>query len=293
MPSASTFRDLAMAYIGVGNSALIPSNASTAMMQALNRALQQVFGNERKEKVSLQVRGPTAITIDAVTNGSKTITFAGFQPWMTGCTVQISGDALANQFELSSASVTLNAPFQGATQSNVGATVYQDSLNLTSEVKAVYPPALLNNQYFVEPLDSRNAQIGQRTIWQNEWTTTPKTSRRPETFILEDNLPYLQTPTTRITFDSLPDTTYVFGFEAELKAPRVTSWSDTRNYFIPGEEDESILYPWALGEFMAWPQFLDDNALRQIVANQAGEARTRWTGRTKGFTHTGVDVQSW
>jgi hypothetical protein len=293
MPSASTFRDLAMAYIGVGNSALIPSNASTRMMQDLNKALQQIFGNERKEKVSVQVRGPTAITIGQVTNGSQTITFAGFQSWMAGCTVQIGGDALANQFELNSATVTLNAPYQGATQSNVGATVYQDSLNLTSEVKAVYPPALLNNQYFVEPLDSRTAQISQRSIWQNEFATTPKTSRRPETFILEDNLPYLETPTTRITFDSLPDTTYVFGFEAELKAPRVTSWADTRNYFINGEEDESILYPWALGEFMSWPQFLDDNALRQIVANQAGEAKTRWQTRTKGFTHTAVDVMSW
>lgn len=293
MPSASTFRDLAMAYIGVANSALIPSNASTRMMQDFNKALQQIFGNERKEKVSLQVLGPTAITIGQVTNGSKAITFAGFQSWMTGCTVQISGDAFANQFELSSASVTLNAPYQGPTQTNVGATVYQDSLNLTSEVKAVYPPALLNNQYFVEPLDSRNAQISQRTIWQNEFATTPKTARRPETFILEDSLPYLQTPGTRITFDSLPDTTYVFGFEAEIKAPRVTSWADARDYFIPGEEDESILYPWALGEFMAWPQFLGDNAIRQIVANQAGEARTRWTGRTKGFTHTAVDVISW
>lgn len=293
MPSASTFRDLAMAYIGVGNSALIPANASTAMMQALNRALQQVFGNERKDKVSLQVRGPTAITIGQVTNGSQSITFAGYQPWMAGCTVQISGDALANQFELSGASVSLNAPYQGSTQSNVTATVYQDALNLTTEVKAVYPPALLNNQYYVEPLDSRLAQQGQRTIWQNEYSTTPKTARRPETFILEDNLPYLQTPGTRITFDSLPDTSYVFSFEAELKAPRVTSWSDTRNYFIPGEEDEMILYPWALAEFMSWPQFLDDSNIRQIVANQAGEARARWTSRTKGFTHTAADVISW
>lgn len=294
MPSASTFRDTAMAYIGVANSALIPTNASTAMLQALNRALQQIFANEQKDKISLQVRGPTAITLGAVTNGSQAITFSGFQSWMAGCTVLISGDALANQFELTGATVSLNAPYQGTTATNVTATVWQDVLNLSTEAKAVYPPAMLNNQYYVEPLDSRAAQQGQRTIYLDEFTTTPKTARRPETFILEDNLPYLQTPTTRITFDSLPDTAYMFSFDAELAAPRVTSLSaDTRTYFMPGNEDESILFPWALGEFMSWPQFLDDPNIRQSVSTQAAAARARWTSRTKGFTHTAVDVQNW
>ena len=294
MPAASNFRDFAMAYIGVANAALIPANANAAMLNALNSTLQKIFANEQKARTSVQVRGPTSITLGQVTSGSSVITFAGFQSWMLGCTVAIGGDALQNQFELSGASVSLNAPYQGSTQSNVGAVVYQDSINLTTEVKGIYPPALLNNQYYVEPLNSRSELESSRGVWFDSYATTPKTAQRPQWMVFEDNLPYLTTPTTRITFDSLPDTSYVFSFDAELKAPRVTSLTaDTRSYFMPGDEDESILFPWALAEFMTWPQFLNDGAIRQTVMQQASEARARWATRTKGFTHTSVNTFDW
>lgn len=294
MGAASNFRNYAMPYIGLGNANLISTAASTRMMQDLNKALQEIFANEQREKVSLQVRAPTSVTLGQVTNGSTTITFAGIQDWMIGCTIAIGGDPIQNILERRTGStVSLNAPYQGSTQSNVGAVVYQDALNLDTEAKAVYPPALLNNQYFVEPLNSRTQLESARTIWRDEYNAVPKIIRRPQWMVLEDNLQYQQTPTTRIVFDSLPDTSYVFGFEAELAAPRVTSWDDVRTYFMPGNEDESILFPWALGHFMSWPNFLADSQIRQTVAQQAAQARMRWEGRTKGFTHTAVDVQSW
>lgn len=171
--------------------------------------------------------------------------------------------------------------------------VYQDALNLTTAVKRVNPPALLNGQYQVEPLPSRRDLQKSRTIWRDEYNIVPKIIRRPEYYILEDNLPYLQTPTSRIVFDSLPDTSYVFKFEAALAAPRITGWDDTRTYFMPGNEDESILFPWALGKFLSWPQFLSDGDIRAQVAADAAAASQRWRNRTTGFTHTAVDVQSW
>lgn len=294
MGAASNFRSYAMPYIGLGNTNLISTAASTRMMQDLNKALQEIFGNEQREKVSLQVRAPTSVTLGQVTQGSTAITFAGVQSWMIGCTIAIAGDAIQNQLEKrTGSSVSLNAPYQGPTQSNVAAIVYQDALNLDTEAKAVYPPALLNNQYFVEPLPSRTQLEAARTVWRDEYNAVPKIIRRPQWMILEDNLQYLETPTTRIVFDSLPDTSYVFSFEAELAAPRVTSWEDTRTYFMPGQEDESILFPWALGHFMSWPNFLADSQIRQTVAQQAGQARARWEGRTKGFAHTAVNVTDW
>lgn len=294
MGAASDFRSYAMPYIGIGNVNLIGTQASARMMQDLNKALTELFANEQREKLSLQVRGPTSVTIDQVTNGSTAITFTGMQSWMVGCTIVITGDALQNQLEKRvSASVALNAPYQGATQSNVSAVVYQDVLNLTTEAKAIYPPALLNNQYFVEPLNSRAALENQRTVWRDEYNAVPKISRRPQWSILEDNLQFEQTPTSRIVFDSLPDTSYVWSAEAELAAPRVTSWSDARDFFMPGREDELILFPVALAHFASWPNFVADSQTRQMVLSQANDARARWSGRTKGFTHTAVDVESW
>jgi hypothetical protein len=293
MPAASIFRDYAMAYIGLSNSALIPANASARMMQDFNAALQEIFANVHRNKVSLQVRAPTAVTIGQVTNGSTAITFSGFADWMLGCTVVISGDGLQNQFELDGATCSLNAPYQGTTASNVSAVVYQDALNTTTEVKAVYPPSLLNNQYFVDMLDSRSAMVGQSALLRDNYSLPVKPVRRPQSSILEDSLPYMVTPTTRISFDSLPDTSYIYSFEAELAAPRITTWADTRTYFMPGNEDESILFPWALFKFMSWPQFLQDPSTRNAVAQAAQSASARWKSASKGFTNTSIDATSW
>lgn len=292
MGAASIFRDYALPYIGLSNPNLLPKNASTRMMQALNAALQELLG-EQQDKQAFQVRAAQQVTIGQVTASSKLITFAGFEDWMLGCTVLIGGDGLQNQFVLDGSAVSLLAPYQGSTQSNVTATVYQDVINTTSEIKQVFPPALLNHQYHVEPLPSRRALEDSRTIWRDDANTVPKIVRRPCWYTLEDNLAYFRTPTTRIVFDSLPDTSYVLTFEAIMRAPRVCDWSDTRDFFIPGQDDESILFPIALQRFMAWPQFLSDQTIRAQVAQDAQAARLKWGKRSHGFTHTAVDVTSY
>lgn len=290
MPSAANFRAYAMPYIGQQNVAAIPANASTRMLQCLNQTLQEIFRNEHQETLSAQVRGPTSITLGQVTQGSTAVTFAGYQPWMQGCTLRISGDALSNAFDKRNATLTLRSPYQGPTQTDVPATIYQDSIVFDSEIKQIYPPVKLNDQYYVEPLPDRSSLEMSRTVWRSEYSAVPKTGRRPQWYILEDALAYNTTPGTRMEFDSLPDANYTLTLEARLRAPRVADWNDSRDYFIPGQEDESILYPWALGKFLSWPQFIGDSAVRAQVAADAGAASQQWAARSKGFTPTAISM---
>ena len=62
---------------------------------------------------------------------------------------------------------------------------------------------------------------------------------------------------------------------------------------MPGNEDESILFPWALFKFMSWPQFLQDPSTRNAVAQAAQSASARWKSASKGFTNTSIDATSW
>jgi hypothetical protein len=287
---ASTFRDFALPYVGISSVGMLPANASARLIQCFNQALQEIFRDEHQETLGAQIHAPTPVVIGQVTQGSTAITFTGFQAWMLGCTIHVSGDSIANALEKKTSSVSLRHPYQGSTQANVTATVYHDALTFDTELKQVYPPVKLNDQYYVEPLPDRATLDMSRTVWRDEYSATPKTARRPQWYTLEDALAYNTTPATRLLFDSLPDTSYILSLQARLRAPRIIDWTDTRDYFIPGQEDESILYPWALGKFLSWPQFLSDSNIRAQVAADAATASSLWQSRSKGFVHTAVSM---
>lgn len=294
MATASDFRDYALPFLGLQSVDHLSAPASSALMNAFNKALQEIFRRQLQETVGLQVYGPQTVLLEQVTQGLKNLTFQGFLPWMAGCTIVIPGDGttasqgLQNALEKSGTNPSLRNPYQGPTQTNVTATVYHDAVNLGPEVAELFPPVKLNNQYYVEPLASLRELEASRTVWRDEYNSVPKIIRRPQWFSIEDKLIYQTTPGLRILFDSLPDTSYVLNFEARIAAPRITSWDDERSYFIPTQEDESILFPWALNKFLIYPQFISDSNVRASIAADFQSAQLAWNNRTRGFTHTAV-----
>lgn len=291
MASAANFQSWMLKHFGVASTTQLPAEVTSHLLYAFNRALQEIFRDKQRETLGCQVYGPTPVTLGAVTQGSTAITFSGFQAWMAGCTIVITGDTRQNLLEKRDAAVSLAAPYQGPTGTNVAATVYGDAVNFSSEFTQLYGPAKLDDRYLVEPLNTRREmELTRRAYLYNDPSVSPKTQRRPLFFTLEDNLQYQAPPGTRIVFDSLPDTPYVLTLDAMLRPPRIVDFTDPREYFIPAQADESVLWPWARLHCLDHPQFVQEN-LSAITAS-AQSAQQTWEKRSHGFTHTFADVQT-
>lgn len=294
MPAASNLRDYLLPYAGISSLDLLDEQTGARMMSDINAALQEMFrARPRRQDHSEIVRGPTAVTIGALTQYSKEITFTGYQPWMLGCTVRIGNDKRLNKFTLNDAgTVELEAPYFGSTTTNMGATVYGDAVNLPCRIGAPYPPVLLDTQYVVEMLTGKTALNSLRQGWSpNDMAVGEKPVNRPQFAIIEDFLQPGAQPRTRFLFESLPDTAYLLSFEADLAPPRVSSWEDTAPFFLPGGQDESLLWPWARFKFSSWPNYIGD---RREAETEFQRAMSLWQAdNPHGYGQTMVPVGTW
>lgn len=130
---------------GIPNSGTYPGR-NEAVALAMNLALQELYG-EGSPWVRYDERGsilhaPTAITI-SVTNGSTAATVTGWQSWMAGCSVVISGSGYDNKFRNDDASAVLKIPYDGTTGSK-SATVYHDAISMAPDVLEVLEPIRVN-----------------------------------------------------------------------------------------------------------------------------------------------------
>ena len=283
MPSAEELQKYLLPAIGQPVDATLSTTDTALFVQAANAALLELLGQALAEDRSELVRAPASVTLGQVTADSKAITFAGFESWMLGCSIYIG--STWNRIVKPGSSVSLEIPYQGTTASNVAATIYQDVVNLDYALENVEYPITLNGQYpltllphktFLEAVKSRGGDL---------WTR----QGLPEYALMQDSLTYQGTPATRFLLDALPLQKYTLRFTAKLRAPQITSLSDTTPYFLPGGQDLLILYPVArdyLRQCCAY--FILDPKDTQDAANAA---RQRWAAYTnKGSQPAILDI---
>lgn len=293
MPAASAIRDYLMPYVGVTNPNLLDPATSARMLTDLNAALQEMYtAKPLRRDGSAVVRGPTAVVIDALTQYDRAITFEGFEDWMLGCTIRLGGDSRFNKLALNSrGEPELENPYMGSTTTNMGGTVYADCINLDSCIAAPYPPVLLDNQYVVDMLNSRQALNDLRTGMLYDRAVGEKPQARPRFAIIEDVINPGAAPKTRFLFEALPDRVYVLTYDADVAPPRVESWGDTRTGFLHSGKDESLLWPWVRFKFSSWPHYIGD---RREAAEEFQRAAALWNAANpKGYGHTEIPVGTW
>ena len=266
MPAASAIRDYLMPYAGASDSTRLPVLTSNRMLSDLNAVLQQLFAGSQMENKSLLVRGPGTITLDAVTAESTAITFDDYESYMQGCTILITGDARENRLVKSNGTVALENPFMGNTGTNVTAAIHYDCATVDVNIGKIYAPISLDRKWEVQLID--RAIIDEVRFGLNR-----RSIARPARASIEAALDSSSTPSRRIIFDTLPDTAYLLHFRADVRAPRVTSFDDARDYLLPNGLDESILKPLVLQAFSTFPDFTGD---QQRVLQPAQIAAAQW-----------------
>lgn len=105
----------------------------TAAMQELHGLAPGVLFQRRK---GFQLYPPTGVSVNC-TQYSTAFTISGFQNWMEGCTIRITGDDTDNRIM---SQTEILRPFQGGTGSNIPATVFCDCIPMPSTVLTVVEP---------------------------------------------------------------------------------------------------------------------------------------------------------
>jgi len=256
MAAASNLRDYLKSYIGQPADVTLGTEDDAACMVAANAALMELLGDgtRRRENRTELVRAPASVTLDQVTADSKALTFAGFQPYMTGCSILI-GSTWNRLVTLTSGTVSLETPYEGSTASSVAATVYFDALTLDAALEPIGQPILWNETDPVH-LVNNNATLTAMRRLRQQMPTPPL--GQPAYVLQEDALAVNATPATRLLFESLPLTKGVLSFNAALRPPQIASWEDATPFFLPGARDGLVLYPVARFYLSSYPQFIGD-----------------------------------
>lgn len=266
MPAASAIRDHVMPYAGVTTAARLPTLTSARILSDLNAVLQQLFAGGQQENKSLLIRAPGTITLDVVTQYSTALTFSTYQSYMLGCTIQITGDARENRLVKSSGTLVLENPYMGSSGTNVSATIHYDCVTADASIGKIYEPMSLDRKWAV-------ALVDRSIIDQTRLGLDRRQIMRPVRAAIEDALDASAPPSRRILFDTLPDQAYLLIFRADVRAPVVTSFSDTRDYLLPNGLDDSVLKPLVLAAFSSFPDFTGDAG---EVKTAAAIAQAQW-----------------
>lgn len=270
MATAANLRTYLMRYVGVQVEAHLTAapGKNAALLTAANAALSEILQGRQTRPEEMDLRGPTAVTLGAVTAGSRAITFSGFQDWMLGCQIQIAGDPTFHRLvKITSASPALLRPYAGSTASNVSATIWQDVLNLDASIQSVLGPLLLN----ADPVTLLNSRTD-LVPFQQQYNL--KAVDKPTVCVISDNLGFNTSPTTSLEFNTRPSASGLLSFTALLTPTRISAWdSDVRPNFLPNNLDETVLFPWARYKLSDDPDFIGNKA---EAATAYTEARRFW-----------------
>jgi hypothetical protein len=201
---------------------------------AITGALQEIAAlgpAEAREAPGYAVlHAPANITFTAA-NGSNVISgVSGWQSWMQGCTVRVSGDDQDNEIL---SQTRLARAYLGGTGS-VGATVYGDTITLDDTVAKVIAPLWLPNQLPLHPAQNRREFMrlgGYPLITDTNGLAAGlpfylyyrKPVSRPWTWFIDAaydaSLGYTQ---RRIRFSPMPAQAYSVAYTAAMNPPRVT-----------------------------------------------------------------------
>ncbi len=225
--------DLTLRLIGDFNRAL----------NELSDANPQAFFFERPDESEL-VRQPKTVYVN-VTNQAKTINaFGGYaSARMPGCVIFIDGDPRPNRLlnEATGITPTLQAPYMGATGTNVRAVVYHDWIKLNAAVREVTAPIMMDRDRLMTraptltDLRSSNPQLGTPCLFF------------PQSFKIQQSL------RAGLMLDKLPTADGVISFTARMKYDPVTSLDDARAELTPWGKDAEIFMPIFRWFFASYP----------------------------------------
>ncbi len=281
MSASTDIRDYLVPFIGKSIGATINDTDTFHLRGAVNAALMDLLMDRLAETRSELVRAPASVTIGAVTNNSKTITFAGYQSYMLGCSILV-GDEW-NRLVKPGASVELETAYAGTTASNVAATVYFDAITLSYLIDSPQDPVLLSDQWRVQ-------MVPNRVVWQNlrMWGSQPPIPPfgAPQHALMEDVITVDGTPVSQFLFTSLPMVQYNLSYTAALRPTQIADWTtNTQPYFLPGGRDVQVLRPVALYYLSKYPVFIGD---RGEVEKDYAQAKLQWGVFTNKGSQPGV-----
>ena len=194
MSAAAAIRSHLLPYAGCTSVARLPALTSERMLSDLNAVLQQLYSGGQQENKTALIRGPATVTINNVTTQDTAITFSGFQSYMLGCTIQITGDFRENRLVKSNGTLTLENPYMGSTGTNVSATIHFDCTTVGIEIAKIYEPMSLDKKW---PIELRDRAL----IDQLRFGLDRRRIQRPIWAAVEDALDASGTPSRRILFD--------------------------------------------------------------------------------------------
>ena len=257
----------------------IPDDAAYAgrnasVVEAINGALQELFALGgpwmRKDQRGELVGARTQVTI-SVTNGSTAATITGgWESWMAGCAVVITGSRHDNQIRNDSASVTLMLPHDGPTGITT-ATVYHDCVTAAADVTGVFSPVRLDRRHLT-PLPGgkhhpvrrhdRDYSFHLESIGFVDDSRVSEAAGKPAGYAVETWTPDDTTePVTRLRLQPAPMGTHMLDYEVTLRPPVVTSIDgNTDELPIPHDHVQSVFLPIALKRLQASPFYRADAA---------------------------------
>lgn len=283
MSAAAAIRSHLLPYAGCSTVERLPALTSTRMLTDLNAVLQQLYSGGQQENKTAFIRAPATVTINNVTTQDTAITFSGFASYMLGCTILIEGDWRENRLVKSNGTLTLENPYLGSTGTNVSAQLHFDCTTVGIEIAKIYEPMSLDRKWSMTLVD-------RAVIDQLRFGLDRRRIQRPILAAIEAALDASGTPSRRILLDSLPDQDYILHFRADVRAPVVTAWNDTRTALLPNGLDDSILKPLVLLAFSTHPDFTGDAGQVAAAAQIAGNL---WTAsRGPGLARREVDMMN-
>lgn len=270
-----------------------------AAANAINGAAQEIFtegpAHVRRREFSTQVNGPKAVTFGASQGSTSISGFTQFQPWMSGCSIRMAGEAYDNEIVDAR---TLLQPYQGPDSAAASGTVYADAINAPAGVVGVLNQPRLADIRTLTPAPSRDAfnkanywhegdygeavltiqarrkWVGQpHTFWVDTvYLPTPPAGTEPgigESLYQPD--PHPAQPAIRIRLAPYPDGAYVLKYDAEVAPPLVTAGmladpaaAGAFVFQLPGNFTEGMLLPFALQRWTGSPWFKNEEALAEI-----------------------------
>ncbi len=222
-----------------------------ATVQELNKKAPSAIAAGTFSEV---LRPPTNITVTA-TQYSKTVTLSGWESWMEGCTVRITGDTDDNRLD---SQTTLLGPYMGNSGATLAATVFADSLALPSTHLNVIEPISLSRSGQSWPIAIAGDKAAFRAMAGNINAPAELVDRVGSVGIKTIGTPRVAFVTSEydpaagflplyIRFHPMPDQAYKVEFTTKFKPPTYTL-ADIEGEEDPGTEatgdwNESVLLP--------------------------------------------------
>jgi len=242
------------------------------IVAAINGALQELWeiapAALRSKQIGALLYGPVAVSLQVTHASSQIVGFAGYQSWMQGCTIRISGDGMDNELVNGD---TLLRPYLGV-GGGVSATVFCDCTTPAENVLEIIEPVRT-----AAPLYRARSRAAFEFRGSTTQHALAKPAGTPWMYHVDASF-QAQGMAVRLRVSPMPGAACTITYGAKLRAPAISradigAASDPGTVFpLPGGWEESVLLPLALQRFTAHPGFRSV-AAKDEIQRQAEAAR--------------------